>query len=604
MRFLMLSQYRFLRHELKKQKKLIAVCCLILFLQSLLLVLFPLPVRFALDHALTPGAKAADVIQILNFEWSRMEVLVIASLGSLLIGLLMTAFEFLDERFTNQSILKLVNNVRLGLLNDLLTRKFAYLEGKLKVDVLGRLSGDVHNLELFVSTTLVILCRSLPSLLFAVASMFIINTQFALLMLLLIPAFYTAITVISKKIKHYEKEHRSKTNLFEHEALQALSAISLLKSLLGEKEALSQLEKRQQQINQSFRKSKFFTALLNATFSGSRHSIRALVLLLGGLAILDGNLTLGSLFAFVSYLEALNRPVGEIANFISRYGKASASLERVQELVQELSQHPEKDGVRPLRHLEASTSSLVEFQNVSFAYQNGPLLFADFDLKISRKKMIALVGPSGAGKSTFIKFFNRLNDPTSGAISLTGVPVRDIQLKDLRRHICLISQDPFFLSGSVRDNLTLALTENVGDDRLWTALEKVNAAGFVRDLSQGLDTLIGEAGVQLSGGQSKRLSLARAFLRSDSASIFIFDEPTSGLDPVSATHVMGSLRELAHGKELVLFSTHRVREFETADEILFFQKNQSPQAGTHTALMAENLLYRQLIQKDSHEAEV
>ncbi|MBO9668243.1 MAG: ABC transporter ATP-binding protein [Bdellovibrio sp.] len=595
----MRSQYRFLSAELKKQKGLIALCCAILFVQSILLVIFPLPIRFALDHALNLANQ--NNFQIFSFEPTRNQILWFSVLASLVIGLLMTCFEFLDERFTNLSILRLVNNVRLGLINNLLTRKFSYLESKKKVDLVGRISGDAQNLELFVSSTFVVLFRSLPSLLFAVASMFIINTRFAFLMLLLIPAFYASITFISKQIKKWEKENRSKSTQFEHESLQTLSAMALLKSLRGEEQALGRLEERQNEINISFAKSKFFTALLNATFSGSRHLIRALVLLFGGYAILQGSMSLGTLFAFVSYLEALNRPVGEIANFISRYGKASASMERIQELTSEQEKHPEIDG-----HGTVSTftenQAAVEFSGVDFKYDQSSFIFKNLNLRLARHRMVALVGSSGVGKSTFIKFFNRLNDPTAGTIYLAGQNLMNLKLENLRHHVCLISQDPFFMSATVRDNLTLALKETVTEAQIWEALAKVNAVEFVQALPDGLNTMIGEAGVQLSGGQSKRLSLARGFLRAQTASIFIFDEPTSGLDPVSAGHVMFSLRELSLDKELVLFSTHRVQEFEIADEVLFFHKEQSPTMANHEELLLSNALYRKLIQTTS-EAE-
>ncbi|AFY02367.1 ABC transporter, nucleotide binding/ATPase protein [Bdellovibrio bacteriovorus str. Tiberius] len=576
---------------------------MILFVQSLLLVAFPLPVRVALDMALTPGARVDDVSTILGVELSHLTILIFACVGSLTIGLLMTTFEFLDERFTNRSIVRLVNNMRLQLLGDLLSRQFAYLERKIKVDILGRVSGDTQNLELFVSTSLVVAFRSIPSLLFAVVSMFIINTRFAFLMLLLIPAFYASITFLSKKIKQHEKEHRSRTNLFEHESLQALSSLSLLKSLQGEGEALQRLQDRQQQINQTFLQSRFFTALLNSVFSGSRHIIRALVLLLGGYAILQGQLTLGSLFAFVSYLEALNRPVGEIANFISRYGKASASLERIQELSQEQSAFPEKDGTLSLPSL-ASTDSVMKFNNVAFAYGESAPLFTGLNLNLQRRQLVAIVGPSGVGKSSFIKLLNRLHDPSEGVITLTSVAINDLALRDLRRHVCLISQDPFFVSGTVRDNLLLALPSLPTDEDLWLALEKVNATEFVKALPQGLDTLIGESGLQLSGGQSKRLSLARGFLRAETASVFVFDEPTSGLDPVSAAHVISSLRELADKKELVLFSTHRVSEFEIADQVLFFAKHQVPALASHESLLNTNATYRELTRQESNEVPV
>lgn len=590
----MLSQYRFLKSYLLQQRGLLALCSVILFVQAFLVLIFPLPIRWAIDTVLAPQNVNAGSITFAGYEWAPIELLCALVGLSLFIGISMTLFEFLDESFTNKSIMNLVNNFRLSLVNTLFSRRFSFVEGKLKVDLLGRLSGDTQNLELFVSTTLVLIFRSIPSLLFAVIAMFVIDSKFALLITLLIPAFYFGITLVSKKLKANEKELRSKTNLFEHSVLQSLNAFSLLKSLQGERASETEIAARQKVINYYFLRSKFFTALLNSIFSSSRHLLRGLVLLLGGWAILKGQLTLGTLFAFVSYLEALNRPIGEIANFLSRYGKASASLERVEEMAKELKLAPETSGTQ---NFVTRSLNTLRFESVSFAYKNTPPVFENLNLNFKNNQLIAIVGPSGVGKSTFIKLLNRLTDPTQGRITYGETPLQDISLASLRSQIVVISQDPFFLAATVRQNLEFGLS-HISDEALWNALEDVNAKEFVQALPLGLDTLIGESGVQLSGGQSKRLSLARGFLRKSQSSIFVFDEPTSGLDPVSANHVMQSLQKLAQEKQLVLFSTHRVSEFTLANEILIFSKSHGPMLATHTDLMTTNAQYQTMVQNE------
>lgn len=590
----MLSQYRFLKSYLQQQRGLLSLCSLILFVQAFLVLIFPLPIRWAIDTVLAPQNLEQTTLTFAGFSWTSAELLIALCALSLVIGFSMTLFEFLDESFTNKSIMKLVSNMRLGLINTLLSRRHSFVESKIKVDLLGRLSGDTQNLELFVSTTLVVLFRSLPSLIFAVVAMFVIDSQFALLILLLIPAFYLGITLVSKKIKSYEKELRSKTNLYEHSVLQILNSFSLLKSLQGEDPSQKEVQVRQTAINEVFLKSKFFTALLNSIFSSSRHLLRSLVLLLGGWAILKGQLSLGTLFAFVSYLEALNRPIGEIANFLSRYGKASASLERVEELARELHLAAESSGSQ--KFANTSKAPLI-FKDVAFAYQNSAPVFKDLDLEFTTRSLVAIVGPSGVGKSTFIKLMNRLADPTQGTISYGLTPLQNIELLNLRRHVVIISQEPFFLSATVRQNLEFGLNSQP-DEKLWKALEDVNAKEFVQALPQGLDTLIGESGIQLSGGQSKRLSLARGFLRRDQASVFVFDEPTSGLDPVSANHVMHSLKTLSQEAQLVMFSTHRVSEFTLADQVLVFSKNHMPQLATHSELLKSSPQYQLLLQNE------
>lgn len=591
----MISQYRFLKSYLLQQRGLLAICSLILFVQSFLVLIFPLPIRWAIDTVLAPQNSDRASINFANINWEPTHLLLALCGLSLLIGIAMTGFEFLDERFSNKSVIRLVHNLRLNLVNTLLSRRFSFIESKLKVDLLGRLSGDTQNLELFVSTTLVVIFRSLPSLIFAVAAMFFIDSGFALLITLLIPVFYVAIALISKKIKTNEKELRSKTNLFEHSVLQSLNAFSLLKSLQGERVSEVEIQDRQSVINYYFLKSKFFTAVLNSVFSGSRHLLRTLVLLLGGWAILQGKLSLGTLFAFVSYLEAMNRPIGEIANFLSRYGKASASLERIEELAQELHLAPEQSGSQPFTPMAPSK---LRFQQVGFKYGENSFVFKDLSLEFKPNSLVAIVGPSGVGKSTFIKLLNRLTDPTEGEISYGPLSLPQYSLSSLRSQITVISQDPFFLSATVRQNLVFGF-EKTSDQELWAALEAVNAREFVEALPQGLDTLIGESGVQLSGGQSKRLSLARGFLRRDQSSIFVFDEPTSGLDPVSANHVMQSLVKLSQQKQLVIFSTHRVSEFTLADEILVFSKLHGPLLASHDDLLVQSPQYQLLLQEEA-----
>jgi ATP-binding cassette subfamily B protein len=210
-------------------------------------------------------------------------------------------------------------------------------------------------------------------------------------------------------------------------------------------------------------------------------------------------------------------------------------------------------------------------------------------------KLVAVMGASGSGKSTFGRLLNRLLDPVEGSVEIGGEDIRTYDLKSLRAKVRLVSQETFLLSGSVRENLLLASNRPTTDSALIEALAAVNALGFVSALPRGLDTVIGEGGQQLSGGQAKRIHLARAFL-DQTSEIVLFDEPTTGLDPLSAKQVIDSITGLSREKSLVLWVTHRMQEALSADRVLFFRPGENPVFSTHTELLIDPD-YREMTQK-------
>lgn len=584
----MQSQYRFLKSELSKMSGSLSLLAVIYLIQAILLIAFPLPIKFALDSVLAGDLKNA--IDFAGSNWRRDQLLIVLGLASISIGGFITLLEFIDEQICAANITRLVSSKKSKLIKIILNGQFNWIESKRKADLLGRLSGDTQNLELFVTSTFAVLFRAAPTLLFAICAMFYVNAQFALIVLVLLPLLYGSISLISNKIKFFEKRLRSKSNAYDQEALQTLNSSSLLKSLTAEHEALSRLDSRQKEINFEFSKTKIFASLLNAGFSISRNLLRTVVLIFGGFAILKGELSVGMLFAFVSYLEALNRPIGEITNLISRWGKANASLDRLIEVEEEalLNQEESSRGSTDIEGLD-----LLSLQEISFGYKNSKPLFSNISFSFPKSQLIALVGTSGVGKSSFIKILNHLNQPSSGEILINEIPADQFSSKQLRTCICVISQDSFFLSASIKENLVMGGVV-ASEVELWSSLRAVNADSFVKEFPDGLDTQIGEGGVQLSGGQSKRLSLARAFLRTKTSQAFVFDEPTSGLDPISSKMVMNSIIELSKEK-IVLFSTHKIDELELATLVLYFEKDKNPHIATHEEHQQNSTDYENLV---------
>ncbi len=573
--------------------------------QALIVVLLPLPVRFVLDTLLPLGGQQAEYLFNFNFfslEMSLQGWLIVGTLTLIILALTNSGLELIEEWLTSRALNRLLNSVRADLMQKLITRKLNFVDSKNRIELLNNVSGDVQNLEIFVTAGLQTVARSLPTLFFILISMLLINWRFSLLLAIFLPLIYILTSYFSKQLRMYAKKHRSALNQYDSLVLQTIQSLALIKSLTSEQITLKQLKTRLESLSHSFEHMRKKTGFLNASLSGSKNLIRAFILLLGGLAILAKHITVGDLFVFMSYLEAINKPLLEIALFTAKTAKALVSIEKVETLNFEMSKNSEVSGTQ---HIESSEILKAEhpivFDEVSFTYETSQhKIFDQLNLELTRNSLLAIVGPSGAGKSTFVKLLNGLHNPTSGMLLLAGQDMRNYSLTALRKRICVITQDPFLLAASVRDNLTLSSDEPISEDEIWQALQKVNADEFIRALPQGLDTLIGEAGQQLSGGQAKRLSLARAFLRKESA-IFVFDEPTSGLDPASGQIVMQSIVEMAQKNALVIWATHRLSEVSLADKILFFMHKSNPILETHEELQKMSPLYNKLLATDRQE---
>jgi ABC-type multidrug transport system fused ATPase/permease subunit len=332
---------------------------------------------------------------------------------------------------------------------------------------------------------------------------------------------------------------------------------------------------------------------LVATLSGTRQVLRSVLLLLGGILFLRGQIGLGALAVFIVAVGPLSRAVNAIAQFVSDFGRAETSLERIEGLFREMENEGEVQGNQALISLPFPDATTVHFEDVSFSYPNGPLLLDVFNASFHAGELIALTGPSGSGRTTFGLLLNRLLDPDKGRIALGRTDLKRFRLDVLRTYVTVVDHEPFFGPGTVFENLLLGAEESseVRDQEISEALHAANAYDFVQALPEKLDTVIGEGGFELSVSQLRRLSLARAFLRTKSQ-IFVLDEPTTRLDPDSASAVVTAIHRLAERGAMVFWITNRLEEIKQADRVALFSRNQNPRLGTHQELLEKDQIYR------------
>jgi subfamily B ATP-binding cassette protein MsbA len=282
------------------------------------------------------------------------------------------------------------------------------------------------------------------------------------------------------------------------------------------------------------------------------------------------------------------KKLGEIHN---RLKQGEASLDRLETILK--AEEGVTDPVNPVKI--AKVEGRVSFQGVEFAYGDNPALNG-ISLEVPAGQVVALVGPSGAGKTTFASMVPRFYDPTVGKISLDGVDLRDLRLKDLRDHITIVPQEAVLFAGTIFENIKLGRM-NASEEEVKEAARQAHAHEFIVNLPEGYNTQVGERGAQLSGGQKQRISIARAFLKN--APVLILDEATSALDSEAESRIQEELADLTKGRTTFIIA-HRFSTIRIADRILVFDGGRIVGDGTFQELEASHGLFRSLLERQQH----
>jgi len=312
------------------------------------------------------------------------------------------------------------------------------------------------------------------------------------------------------------------------------------------------------------------------TYEGVGYVGFAALCVTGAWRYLNGAVQIGELAAYLSAYTALAWPLNVLFQISQARGGAQASLERMAAVMDTLSSTPEPDEMSREKPL---ANAVIRLEGVTFRYTETPII-KDLSLTIPYGQTVALVGASGSGKSTLSQLIVRLYDPQAGFVSIGGVDLKNCSGRDVRRLFGIVPQQPYFFRASVMDNIRL-LKPAATEGEIWNALELAHAAEFVRQLPDGLQTLIGEDGTTLSGGQRQRLAIARALLAGPS--YFIFDEATSALDTVSERNIQDTLQKILPGRTAIIIA-HRLATIRNCERILVMQNGRLVQDGDYQTL--------------------
>ena len=551
------------------------------------------PLAFLIDFL--QGERGPISLDLPLLTAPRTETVAVLTGGLVLLTMVNSLGDSMAEIYLARAGRVLGLNLRSTLHAHLQRLSLAFHDQRRTGDMLTRVTSDVTALEDFVVKSVSDLAGSLLVLIGTLAFLLYKSWLVAVIAIFIVPVLALVSNHYSQKIKSASKRQRASEGDLASTAQEMLTSIRVIQTY---GRASYETDRFTEQSSSAMRAA-LDTAGLQARFSWVVAVMEAVAIgavVWAGLWLIDrSTITVGTLVLFTVLIQNMFKPTRKIIKEWSTIGKIFASVERITEVLErEPTVFDEPNAVVAPRF-----NGALSFKEVDFAYRmdvedegedgdGARVALGDINFRIPAGQVVALVGHSGAGKSTIAQLIPRLYDPDHGSVCIDGVDIREYTLDSLRAQIGVVLQETVLFSGTVSHNIAYG-REDATEEEIVEAAVRANADGFIRELPDGYDTMLGERAANLSGGQRQRIAIARAFIRD--APILILDEPTTGLDAASTEQVLLGLRELMHGKTTVIVS-HDLNLISSADGIIVIDAGRIVEAGRHEALLATDGVYR------------
>jgi ATP-binding cassette subfamily B protein len=521
-------------------------------------------------------------------------LLVLASLGTTVVSGLLGVLQNYLNSFISQNI---VHDMKNQMYRHLQGMPLQFFSGVKQGEVITRMTSDIAGIQGVFNSTIVNFASNLFILTTTAATLFIMNWKLALLGILVVPLFIMPTRKMGNvrwKLAKETQEKISEQNQIIQETL-SLSGYMLMKLFTKEDTELASFrtvnaQATRLQIRESMAGRWFMLVLTTFTSIGPM-----LIYLYGGYLFIQGELTVGAIITFVALLGRLYGPVMQMTNLYVDVNRSVALFERIFDYF-------DMDPLivdSPLALPSSADGQNIVFENVNFAYQPGKPALRGISFTAAAGSLTALVGPSGAGKTTITNLIPRLYELDSGVIRIGGKDIREFTLHSLRSQIGLVTQDTYLFNGTIQENLLYA-SAGATESEMIAACEAAYIHDFIMKLPEGYNTVVGNRGIKLSGGEKQRISIARVLLKNPP--IIIMDEATSSLDTVSEFYIQQAMHQLLLGKTSIVIA-HRLSTIMAADTILVVQDGAIVESGQHASLLADNGVYRDLYNKQFQASE-
>jgi ATP-binding cassette subfamily B protein len=515
--------------------------------------------------------------------WTWALVIVAAGLGRLV-------FSVARRMVAGRVSLGVEFDLRSRLYGHLQRLELSFFDRQQTGQLMSRVTVDLQSVRFFLGYGLVFIAQSLLSILLAAAAMLALQPILALLSLAPVPFVVLIANRYGRRSRPALQEVQQRIAELTADAEENISGIRVVKAFAQERR---QLERFGQSVQRVFSQ-QMYAIRLQARYTPMISFLPnlglAIVLLVGGREVIDGSLTLGQFTAFYAYLLMLISPMRTLGYMLSAAQRATASGARIFEI---LDREPALTAPTGAPVLPPGAGNIT-FRNagLTFAGAHRPAL-TDIDLEVPAGQTLALVGAMGSGKSALASLISRLYDVTEGAVLVDGVDVREVDVPSLRQAIAVVTDDPFLFSATVHENIAYARPEATRKE-VEAAARAAQADGFIRELPDGYDTLVGERGLTVSGGQRQRIAIARAILADPR--ILILDDATSSVDASTEQAIKLALQEVMRNRTTVVIA-HRLSTIALADEIAVLEDGRIAARGDHQKLLETSQLYREIVEK-------
>jgi subfamily B ATP-binding cassette protein MsbA len=578
----------FITRILRPYWKHLVVVLLAMFVETLMSLAAPWPLKLVLDNVLGshPLPEWLSVVHGSFLGEGKNAILHFAALAVVVIAVLDGISSYADSYFTTSVGQWIGHDLRRTVYDHLQHLSLSYYDQHDTGNLISTITEDIDAVQSFASSSILNILVDVFSVIGMIGVMLYLEWDFTLLALSVTPLLAILVYRFKHVVKQAAHEVRKKQSEIVSVVEEGLTSIRVVQAFArGEYEEGRLREKSLESVSAALR-ARRVKSLLPPLVETVVSIGAALVLLYGTKLVLAGQMTAGSLVVFLAYLSKLFKPIQDLAKMANNVAQAAVGLERIKAVLNTDEGTPELPGARTAENIRGQ----VEFCNVSFGYDPARLILKDVSFKISAGQVVGIVGATGAGKSTIISLIPRFYDPVSGRVNIDGTDVRAFTLNSLREQISCVLQDTQLFRAPIWQNIAYGKPGATREEIMRAAM-LANAHEFIEKAGEGYDTLVGERGMTLSGGQRQRIGIARAIIRD--TPILLLDEPTSGLDAESEQLVLEALARLMKGRTTIIIA-HKLVTVRNTDLILVIEDGAIAESGTHEELLARGGLFAAL----------
>ncbi|MBP1041997.1 ABC transporter ATP-binding protein [Vagococcus sp. BWB3-3] len=548
---------------------------ILLIASSLLIIINPLLSGVIVDDVLTKGRH------------DKLVPILLIMIGiTILRTILRYLYQITFERIGQNAIF----GIRENMFSKLTELDFDFFNHTRVGDIMARMTGDTEAIRHFVCWVIYNIVECVFWFVSAVVVMGMINWQLMLCLVAVTPLIFILTQRMAKEAHPVFFEIRESFSRLNSMVEENISGNRVVKAFSREPFEIEKFNDR----NEDYKKRNMESAAVSMTYlpwlDGLAGSLGLIALVIGGLFVIQGRMTIGELVAFNGFLWMLNMPMRMSGWLINDTQRFSASCIKIREMLSTRSSIAVKRGEE-----EQVMKGYVEFKDVSFHFSDDPdsMVLSHVSFKAEPGQTIGILGETGSGKTTLVNLISRFYDPTAGQVLIDGVDARKWPIRNLREHIAMVMQDVFLFSNTIEDNIAFG-NPYVDQGYIRQVAEIADANAFIEGMPQGYDTIVGERGVGLSGGQKQRISLARALAKDPS--ILILDDTTSAVDMETESKIQNELGKITREKTTFIIA-HRISSVREADLILVLDKGIVVEQGTHQELVAKGGEYFSIYQK-------